>query len=97
MTGALPAMEQVWAVEATYAPDAAERRPEFRAEHLGRIVELKAAGTLIEAGAYADVSASLLLVRGDTEQQALDLCRADVYHREGIWTALRARPFGRIV
>jgi len=50
-------IENVWLVEATYAPDAAEARGPFRAEHLRRIAELEAAGVYIEAGAFADVSA----------------------------------------
>lgn len=96
MTAALPELEPVWIVEATYAPDAAERRPEFRAEHLGRLMELKAAGTVIEAGAYADVSGSLVIVRADSEEAALQLFREDAYFRAGIWTELRARQFGRL-
>jgi len=96
MTPALPAVEHVWVIEATYAADAAERRPQFRAEHLARIVELKAAGTLIEAGAFDDLSASLVMVRGDSEQAVLEVCRADVYCVNGVWTGLRARPFGRV-
>lgn len=96
MTAPLPELEPVWVVKAVYAPDAAERRPEFRAEHLGRLAELKAAGTVIEVGAYADLSASLALVRADTEEQALQLLRDDVYFRNGIWTDLQAKPFGRV-
>lgn len=96
MTGPA-ALEQIWAVEATYCADVAERRTPFRAEHLARIVELKAAGVLIEAGAYADLSGSLILARGDTEEAVLQVCREDVYFREGVWTELRARPFGRVI
>lgn len=97
MTGPLPELEQVWVVEATYADDAAERRPAFRAEHLARIVELKAAGTVLEGGAFADLSASLVLVRAGSEQAAEQVCRDDVYFRNGIWTTLRVRRFGRVV
>lgn len=96
MSTELPAVEQVWVVEATYAAAAADRRPQFRAEHLGRIVELKAAGTVVEAGAFADLSASLVIVRGESEQAALRVCQADVYYANGVWTQLRARPFGRV-
>lgn len=90
-------LEPIWVVEATYAPDAAERRPEFRAEHFSRLRELKASGAIIEVGAYTDVSASLALVSAGTEEEALDLLRADVYFRNGVWTELRARQFGRVV
>lgn len=90
-------LEPIWVVEATYAPDAAERRPEFRAEHLGRLRDLKATGAIIEVGAYADVSASLALVNAESEEEALELFRADVYFQNGVWTELRARQFGRVV
>jgi len=90
-------LEPVWFVEATYAPDAAETRVPFRAQHLARLLELKEAGVVIEAGAFADVSASILLVRATDEAAALELCRSDVYMRNGVWVEVRARPFGRVV
>lgn len=89
-------IEPVWLVEATYAPDAAETRTPFRPEHLARLVELKERGVVVEAGAYADVSASIMIVRAAGEQEALDLFRDDVYMRNGVWVELRARPFGRV-
>ena len=51
------AIEAVWFVEATYAPDAAETRVPFRAEHLRRAAERIASGIYVEVGAFADVSA----------------------------------------
>jgi uncharacterized protein YciI len=90
-------LEPVWFVEATYAPDAAETRVPFRPEHLARLLELKDAGVVIEAGAFPDVSASILIVRAADEAAALELCRDDVYMRNGVWVELRARPFGRVV
>jgi uncharacterized protein YciI len=89
-------IELVWLVEATYAPDAAETRVPFRAEHIARLRELKRQGIVVEAGAYADVSATLVLLRAADEEAALDLCRDDVYLRNGVWVELRARPFGRV-
>ena len=89
-------IESVWLVEATYAPDAAETRVPFRAEHIARLRELKRQGIVIEAGAFSDVSATLVLVRAADEQAALDICRGDVYLRNGVWVELRARPFGRV-
>ncbi len=58
-------LEPVWLVEATYAPDAAETRVPFRAEHLAGIRERLESGVYIEAGAFADVSASVILVRAE--------------------------------
>lgn len=92
-----PAIESLWLVEATYAPDAAETRKPFRAEHLGRLLELKDAGVIVEVGAYADVSASIAIVRAESEAAALAVCRDDVYMRNGVWVELRARPFGRVI
>ena len=89
-------IEPVWLVEATYAPDAAETRVPFRAEHIARLRELKRQGIAVEAGAFADVSASVVLLRATDEQEALALCRDDVYLRNGVWVELRARAFGRI-
>jgi uncharacterized protein YciI len=91
-----PPIEPIWLVEATYAPDAAESRVPFRAEHLARLRELKRQRIVIEAGAFADVSASIILVRAADEQAALELCRDDVYLRNGVWVELRARAFGRV-
>ena len=99
MTEAAPdfAIEPIWFVEATYAPDAAETRGPYRAEHLARVLELRDAGRIVEAGAFTDVSATILLVRAASEDEALALAREDVYLRNGIWVELRARPFGRVV
>ena len=95
-TSGFAPIEPIWFVEATCAPDAAETRIPFRAEHLARLQELKRAGIVVEAGAFADVSASIVLVRAVDEQAALDVCRADVYLRNGVWVELRARAFGRV-
>ena len=90
-------VEPIWLIEATYAPDAAETRVPFRQRHLARLAELKAAGVLIEAGAFLDVSSSMMLVRAADEAAALDIARADIYMANGIWVEVRARAFGRMV
>jgi uncharacterized protein len=90
------AIEPVWFVEATYAPDAAETRVPFRAEHVARLRKLKGEGIVVEAGAFIDVSASIVILRATDEQAALALCRDDVYLRNGVWVELRARAFGRV-
>ncbi|HEY3164594.1 MAG TPA: YciI family protein [Candidatus Limnocylindrales bacterium] len=90
-------IEPVWLVEATYAPDGAETRVPFRAEHLARLRDLIRQGIVVEAGAFADVSASIVIVRAADEAAALELCRDDVYLRNGVWVELRARAFGRVM
>ena len=91
------AIEPIWHVEATYAPDATETRVPFRAQHLARLLELKDSGVIIEAGAFSDVSASVVLLRAADEAAALELVRQDIYVRNGVWVEVRARPFGRVV
>ena len=90
------AIEPAWFVECTYAPDAAESRVPFRATHLARAASLKRDGVVVEVGAYADVSASVLIIRAKTEAEALEVCRQDVYMQNGVWVELRAKPFGRL-
>jgi uncharacterized protein len=92
-----PVIESVWLIEATYAPDAAETRKPFRAAHLARLLELKDAGVIVEVGAFMDVSKSIVLVRAESEEAALAVCRDDVYLKNGVWVEVRARPFGRVV
>lgn len=89
-------IEDVWVIEATYAPDAAETRVPFRAEHLARAARLKRDGVIVEVGGFADVSGSLLIVRAGSEEAALAIAREDPYVREGVWVELRARKLGRL-
>jgi len=89
-------MEPVFVIEATYAPDAAETRPPHRPTHLARIAELRRSGVVLEAGAYPDLSSSLLLVRAADADAALAIAREDVYLREGVWVEVRVRPFVRV-
>jgi uncharacterized protein len=90
------AIEPVWLVEATYAPDAAETRTPFRAEHLAGCARRLQAGTYVEVGALTDVSASIILVRAASETEALAIVGDDVYLRNGVWVELRARQLGRV-
>lgn len=98
MTDDTPAhsLEPVWLVTATYAPDAEETRVPVRAAHLANAARLKAAGVIVEVGGFADVSASVIIVRAESAQAALDVCREDVYMKHGVWVELRAKPFGRL-
>ncbi len=91
-------VETVYLVEAQYTPDAAEKRPAVRIEHLTRVAELRRAGTIIEAGAYADaLTSSVLLVQAEDEAAARAIAEADVYVKAGVWSGITARPFGRVV
>ncbi len=91
-------VESVFLVEAQYTPEAAERRPAVRAEHLANVARLREEGTIIEAGAYSDrLSSSVLLVRAPDAAAALALARRDVYVKAGVWGEISARPFGRVI
>lgn len=90
-------LEETWLIEATYAPDAAETRGQFRAEHLGRVVDLREAGVIVEAGGLADFSASILVVRAEGEAAALAIARDDVYMANGVWVEVRARKYIRVI
>jgi hypothetical protein len=90
-------VESVFLIEAKYTPDAADKRPAVRAQHLANVVRLREEGTIIEAGAYSDkLSSSILLVRADDAAAALAIARQDVYVKSGVWGAISARPFGRV-
>ena len=99
-TGGLPpnvAVETIYVVEADYTPEAAERRPAVRAEHLAHIADLRDAGVIIEAGGHADFSTALLLVRAASAEEAVAHFADDVYVRAGVWGDIRAKAYGRVV
>ncbi|MBF6604976.1 MAG: VOC family protein [Chloroflexi bacterium] len=90
--------EAVYLVEADFAPGAADRRVPYRAAHLLRIAQLKRAGAIIEAGAYLDsLSASVMLIRAASPEDARRIAEADIYVATGVWREIRVRPFGRVV
>jgi uncharacterized protein len=91
------AIETVYIVEATYTPEAAARRPAVRTQHLAHIGKLRDAGVIVEAGGHLDLSTALLMVRAASADEAVALFRDDVYTTAGVWTDLRAKPYGRVV
>ena len=92
------AIEPIWVIEVPFARDAAKRRPAVRHEHLERVGRLLAEGRLIEAGGYTDFSGAILMVRADSEEDALALIRDDVFLRSGVWREpIRAHAYGRVI
>ena len=90
--------ETVYAVEISYAPDAAAKRPAVRHEHLTRVARLLREGTLVEAGGFLDFKSALLIFRVGSEQEAIDIIRDDVYIRSGVWLDdPKARAWARVV
>lgn len=83
-------------VEASYVVGAAERRAPFRNEHLERVEKLARAGAIILAGAFGDMSGSLLVFALEHEDSVRAIVETDVYWREGIWTAYTIRKLSRV-
>jgi uncharacterized protein YciI len=90
-------IEPVWLVEVPYTPEAPERRPPLRREHVARIARLKREGVIVEAGGATDFSKAVLLVRAADADEALALVEADVYTRGGVWHSPTAVGYGRVV
>ena len=93
----MPTIQPVFVVEPTYAPDAAQRREPVRTEHLAGVQRLTHDGRMLLAGAYADMSASLLILAVESEEDATAIVHADVYWTAGVWTDVRVRRLNRVV
>ena len=93
----MPSIQHVYVVEATYAPDAAQRREPYRTEHLGGIQRHAEDGRIVLAGAYEDLSGSLLILAVGSEAEALQLVHDDIYWANGVWTDVRVRALNRVV
>ena len=89
--------EQIFVAEGFYAPDAAERRQPCRGEHITRIIELRDAGTILDAGGYADMSSALLLFRVPDIAEVEAFMASDAYTRAGVWTHHEIRPLMRVI
>lgn len=90
-------MANCFVVEAIYAPDAAESRKPHREAHLERVRKLADEDVLVLAGAYEDLSASLLVFQVETEDAARAVIETDVYLKEGVWTNYRIRKMARVI
>lgn len=85
-----------YVVRASYVEGAAERRAPFRGEHLGRVEKLLREGALLLAGAFDDMSASLLIFAVRSEEAVAAVIESDVYWREGIWTDYTISKLNRV-
>jgi uncharacterized protein YciI len=91
-------VETVYAVEISYSPEAKERRPAVRLEHLTRVARLLREGVLVEAGGFLDFRSALLIFRVGSEREAIDIVRDDVYLRAGVWLDdPKARAWSRVI
>ncbi|HEX6499107.1 MAG TPA: YciI family protein [Micromonosporaceae bacterium] len=80
-------------IRAEYCADAAQAREPYRDRHLEGVARLLASGTALVAGAMADLSASVLVVRADDAQAARALAESDVYWRNGVWTNIEVSEY----
>lgn len=93
----MPNIEPAYAAQVTYAPDAADRRVPVREEHLTRIAKLMDEGAIVLAGAYDDMSATLLVFDLENEDAVKAIIESDVYWRNGVWTGYEIRKLNRLV
>ncbi|NEE00491.1 YciI family protein [Phytoactinopolyspora halotolerans] len=85
--------EPTFFVRATYVEDAATKREPYRAEHLDNVARMLSDGRLIVAGALADMSASVLVVRAADADAATAMMEQDVYWRTGVWTNIEVSAY----
>src|SRR6267143_1976261 len=89
--------EPCYVAECTYARDAAQKRAPFREAHLARIGMLSDEGALLLAGAFDDMSASLLVVAVESEEAVTAIIETDVYWKNKIWTSFKIRRLDRVI
>jgi hypothetical protein len=84
--------EKVFVVNAEYCVDAGNARAPFRDAHVQRALELRAAGTVVLAGGFEDLSGSLVIYRAPDQDAVRTIVESDVYWREGVWVGYTVRP-----
>jgi uncharacterized protein YciI len=89
--------EPCYVAECAYAKDAAARRGPFRQAHLARLGMLSDEGALLLAGAFDDMSASLLVFAVESEEAVAAIIETDVYWKNRVWTSYKIRRLNRVV
>ena len=77
----------------TYCKNAISKREPFRDEHLSRLSNLKADGTLITLGPTKCTKYVFGIFAASTIDEVRKLLEDDVYWKEGIWTSLDVYPW----
>jgi uncharacterized protein YciI/uncharacterized tellurite resistance protein B-like protein len=90
-------IETVFLVEVPYTPEAPERRPALRREHLTRVARLMREGRIIEAGGTLDFGKAVLLIRGADADEVRALIAEDVYTTGAVWQSPTVTAWGRVV
>ena len=77
----------------TYCADALEKRLPYREEHLSRLKYLKKEGILVTLGPTEGSTHVFGIFEAETLSVVQQLVAADVYWKEGIWTAVDVYPW----
>jgi len=77
----------------TYCENALEKRTPYRDEHLSGLRRLKEQGMLITLGPTEGSTHVFGIFEADSQEQVEAVLHADVYWRQGIWTALQVYPW----
>jgi uncharacterized protein YciI len=77
----------------TYCDQALEKRTPFRDEHLAGLQHQKDAGILITLGPTEGSTHVFGIYEAESRQQVDELVKADIYWRQGIWTAVEIYPW----
>jgi uncharacterized protein YciI len=70
-----------------------EKRAPYRDEHLARLQQLKADGTLVTLGPTTDLKLVFGVFEGESAEAIEALVKADVYWQQGIWTSVAIHPW----
>jgi hypothetical protein len=75
-----------------------QRRPQYRAEHLGKAWAAHERGELVLAGALADpADTAVLFFKGESSEVAEAFVREDPYVRNGLVRSWRVREWTTVV
>jgi uncharacterized protein YciI len=94
----MTAAPRLFAVLATYVPDAVNRRAPHRDAHLAYARALVERGVLVMAGAFADpVDGALLIYRAGSRAEVEAYLADDPYVRAGLWPSITIREWTVVI
>jgi len=78
-------------------PDAKEKRPVIRTEHLAHLRKTVDAGRMVLAGPLTDGAGSLIVLKAESLEAAQALADADPYVRGGVFAEVEVHPFKHVL
>jgi uncharacterized protein YciI len=78
------------------APDAKDKRPQYRPAHLQYLEPLGQTGQIILAGPFTDGSGSLIIVEAPSRAAAWELVARDPYVTSGVFNRVEVKPFKQV-